>query len=458
MFHSGSKKQINLTEGSIPRGILSFAIPLFAGQLLQQLYSMVDALIIGNFTDNDSFAAVSSTATVVFLIIGFFSGTAVGGSVVISQFFGAKDKKKVSEAIHTNFLMALIASVLATAAGLWMTPFVLNSIGVPESVMPKALAYLKIYFGGVSTVILYNACMSIMRALGDSVHPLYYLILSSGVNIVLDLLFVVHPAFRWGVSGAAVATVISQGVSVLMCLVRMCRLKDETRLDFRKLRWNPDMIKSVLRQGLPSGVQNAVITVGNLVIQKNVNSFGPYAMSGQGAYARIEGIVFLPIMSMSMALTTFIGQNLGAKNYSRAKKGALFGIVSGTVTAEVIGVLIYIFTGPMLRIFVKDSEAIRYGMIHGRTVSFFLFLLAFSHCAAGVMRGCGKAAVPMTGMLLSWCFIRIVYVSTALKFIRKYQMISWAYPLTWGITAVLFLIYLLKTDWEHALEGKKVHK
>ncbi len=448
MYHSSSKKQIDLTSGSIPKGILAFAIPLFAGQLLQQLYNMVDAWVIGNFTDNDSFAAVSSTGTVVFLIIGFFSGTAVGGSVIISRYFGERNEEKVSKAIHTNFLMALIASVFATIAGSFLAPHVLHWVGVPASVFPKALIYLRIYFLGVSTVIMYNACMSIMRALGDSIHPLYYLMLSSFINICLDLLLVASPIFKWGIKGAAIATVISQGISVMLCMIRLCRLKDYTRLDFKKLHYHRDIMKIVLRQGLPSGIQNAVITVGNLVVQKNVNSFGSYAMSGRGAYTQIEGLVFLPIMAMSMALPTFVSQNLGARKFSRAKKGAAFGIISGMILSEVIGLIIYVFSEPALRIFVSERKAIEFGIIHGRTVSLFFFLLAFSHCAAGVMRGCGKASVPMIGMLLSWCLIRIVYVSIALRIIPEYRMISWAYPLTWGITAVMFFAYLMRTDWE----------
>ncbi|MDO4620427.1 MAG: MATE family efflux transporter [Lachnospiraceae bacterium] len=452
MSHQQSGGRVSLTEGSIVRGILAFAIPLFFGQLLQQLYNMVDAWVIGNFADNDSFAAVTSTGTVVFLIIGFFSGIAIGGSVIISRYFGADDKENVSRAIHTNFLMAVIASILATVTGLLLTPHLLRWLGTPASVMPNATIYLKIYFGGVSTVILYNVCMSIMRALGDSIHPLYYLLFSSVINILLDLLFVVHPAFRWGVRGTAAATVISQGISVVLCLRRMCHSQDYTRFEFRKLRLLPRMMIMVLQQGLPSGLQNAVITVGNLVIQKNINSFGAYAMSGQGAYSKIEGLVFLPIMSMAMALPTFISQNLGAGKYNRAKKGALFGILFGVVTAELTGVLIRLFTEPLLRIFLSESESIRYGVIHGHTVSLFFFLLAFSHCAAGVMRGCGKAVVPMAGMLLSWCLIRITYVTVALKFFPVYRTISWAYPLTWSITSVLFLIYLLRVDWKHVLK------
>lgn len=277
-----NKGSIDLTRGSIPGGILAFAIPLFLGQLLQQLYNMVDAWVIGNFADNDAFAAVSSTGTVVFLIIGFFSGIATGGGVVISRYFGARDEDNVSKAVHTNFLMGLIASAIGTVAGLILAPHLLVWLGTPDSVMPHALRYLQIYFGGVSTVILYNICMSIMRALGDSIHPLYYLLFSSIVNIGLDLLFVAHPAFHWGVTGAAAATVISQGLSVILCLFRMCRIKDYTRLDFKKLHYHSHMMKKVLYQGLPAGIQNAVITVGNLVIQKNINSFGAYAMSGMG--------------------------------------------------------------------------------------------------------------------------------------------------------------------------------
>ena len=443
---------VDLTNGSIPGGILAFAIPLFLGQLLQQLYNMVDAWVIGNFADNDAFAAVSSTGTIVFLIIGFFSGIATGGGVIISRYFGARDEDNVSKAVHTNFLMGLIASAVGTAAGLILAPHLLVWLGTPDSVMPHALRYLQIYFGGVSTVILYNICMSIMRALGDSIHPLYYLLFSSIVNIGLDLLFVAHPAFHWGVTGAAAATVISQGLSVILCLFRMCRIKDYTRLDFKKLHYHSRMMKTVLYQGLPAGIQNAVITVGNLVIQKNINSFGAYAMSGMGAYSKIEGFVFLPIMSMAMALPTFVSQNLGARQYHRAKKGAVFGILFGMITAEVTGLLIYFFIPYALKIFGSTQEAIAYGTIHAHIVSLFFFLLAFSHCAAGVMRGCGYAVVPMAGMLLFWCGLRIVYVTTALRFFPVFQMISWAYPLTWGCSTILFLIFLFKADWQHHLD------
>lgn len=442
------KKNINLTEGPIVYQLLLFAIPLFMGQLLQQFYSMVDAWVIGNFADNDAFAAVSSAGSMTFLIVGLFNGIAIGGGVIISRYYGAGDEENVVKAIHTNFLMGIIASVLSTIVGLMLSPHILCWMNTPESVMPNSLVYFQIYFSGVATVIMYNICMSIMRALGDSIHPLYYLMLSSIVNVVLDMIFVA--VLGWGVAGAAIATVISQGLSVAFCLVRMCRLKDYTRLDFKKIHFYKNMMQEVIRQGFPTGIQNAVISIGNLAVQTNINSFGSYAMAGVGAYSKIEGFVFLPIMSMSMSLPTFVSQNLGAKKYDRAKKGAAFGIAFGVIMAEILGVIIY-FTAPtLLGFFVDTPKSIEYGILHVNVTSLFFFLLALSHCTAGVLRGLGKAFIPMITMLAFWCAVRVVYVSSILHVIPKFQMISWAYPLTWTLSAIVLMFILLRIDWTKA--------
>ena len=444
--HQNHPQGVELTQGPVAGGIIRFAIPLFLGQLLQQFYNMADAWVVGNFADNDAFAAVSSGGSLTFLIIGFFNGIAIGGGVVISRYFGAKDSERVQKAIHTNFLFGILASALATAAGLLLVPGLLRLMKTPESVLPHSLTYFRIYFAGVSTIILYNICMSIMRSLGDSLHPLYYLIFSSLVNVALDLLFVA--GFHQGVGGAALATVIAQGLSVLLCLLRMCREPDEDlRLDFRKLHFYKDMMYHVIRQGLPSGIQNSVISVGNIVIQSNINAFGAYAISGQGAYAKIEGFAFLPIMSMSMVLPTFVSQNLGAGEYGRAKKGSAFGIFSGMLLAELVGVIFYIWAPYALRFFVDSREAVEYGVIHARIIALFFCLLAFSHCAAGVLRGCGRAFVPMVTMLLFWCGVRILYVTLAVRVFPVFQTISWAYPLTWLLSSVTFLVVLLRLDW-----------
>ena len=447
-----NKTAVDLTEGPIIKNILLFAIPLFFGQLLQQFYNMADAWVIGNFADNDAFAAVSSAGSMTFLIVGLFNGIAIGGGVIISKYYGAKDTKYVEKAIHTNFLFGILASIASTIVGLVLMPHILVWMKTPESVMPNSLTYFTIYFAGVSTVIMYNICMSIMRSLGDSIHPLYYLILSSIVNVVLDILFVA--VFRWGVAGAAIATVIAQGLSVILCLIRMCKIQDYTRLDFRKIHFYKDMMLQVIKQGLPTGIQNAVISIGNLTVQTNINSFGAYAMAGVGAYSKIEGFVFLPIMSMSMSLPTFVSQNLGAKKVERAKKGSVFGVIFGMVTAELLGVIIY-FTAPsVLKIFVDTTESIAYGTIHAKVTALFFFLLALSHCAAGVLRGCGKAFIPMATMLAFWCGVRVIYVTNILKIIPEFQMISWAYPLTWSLSSIVFLVFLLKSDWANAWQKK----
>ena len=441
----------SLTSGSIPGSILLFALPLFLGQLLQQFYNMADAWVIGNFASNNAFAAVSSGGNLTFLIIGFFSGIGIGGGVVISRYFGARDKANTQKAIHTDFFFGITASVIATAAGLLIVPKLLVWMKTPADVLPYSLQYFRVYFGGVTTVVLYNICMSIMQAQGDSLRPLYYLGISSATNVVLDLLFVA--GFHWDVTGAAVATVIAQGLSVVLCLTRMLREPEEhLRLNFRLIRWDGEMMARIIRQGLPTGVQNAVISLGNVVIQSNVNSFGAYAMSGLGAYTKVEGFAFLPVTAMSMTLPTFVSQNLGAGNIERAKKGSLFGVLSAMIAAEIIGVIMYLSIPQLLKLFISDPESIVYGVTHARIDTLFYCMLALAHCSAGILRGCGKSTVPMAVMLGCWCVLRSIYVTVILKFIHEFRMISWAYPLTWTVSCILFVIYLFRLNWNKAAE------
>ena len=441
---------MDLTKGSIAKGLVQFTIPVIFGQILQQLYSIADAWVLGNYADNTAFAAVSSTNSLIFLMIGLFNGTAIGGGVVISRYFGAKDEKGVEMAIHTNVLFGLIASVLVTLAGLFLIPQMIKLMKVPEDVLPQSLLYFRIYFAGSATVILYNVFTSIMRALGDSIHPLYYLAFSSVVNVVLDLLLVAK--FHQGVAGAAFATVLSQGLSMLLCLMRMRKSKDYTRISWKKIKWYPQMMKKVIQQGLPAGIQNSVISIGNVVIQTNINAFGEFAMTGAGAHSKIEGFVFIPITSMVLTLPTFISQNLGAKEYDRAKKGALFGILTSVILAEGIGLIVYVFSPQLIHIFAKAEEAVRYGVIQERIMTLFYGLMAFSHSATGVLRGSGRSIVPMVTMLGIWCGVRVLYVTIAIQIVPVFQTICWAYPLTWGLSSIVFLIYLLKSNWLHTYD------
>ncbi len=446
---------IDLTNDSIFWGITAFCIPILLGQLMQQLYNLTDAYVIGHFASGNEFAAVSSTGSISFFVIGFFAGMSVGGGVIISKYFGAKDYKRVEHAIHTNFLFGLIASVIGTAVGELILGRLLRMMDTPGIVLPYSELYMRIIFGGISMNVMYNICMAIMRALGDSVSPLIFLGISSTVNIVLDFLFV--GKFGMGVKGAALATIIAQTVSVLLCMVRMHRYSEAyMRLDFKKIKWHGSIMKEVILQGIPNGIQNSVISIGNMTIQKNINMFGPEAMSGMGAYAKIEGFVFLPINCISMALPTFVSQNLGAKKFDRAKRGAYGGIIVGMVVAELIGIVLFIFAKPLLKIFISDESSLGFGMIHAHVTSLFFLLLAFSHCAAGVMRGCGKSIVPMVTMLAFWCVIRVTYVTLAVKVFPVFQTVSWAYPLTWSLSSIVFILFLAFSDWTHAFEKKAV--
>lgn len=447
------KLEVNLTEGSIAKNIIKFAIPMFIGNLFQQLYNVADSLVVGNFLGSDALAAVTSTGSLIFLLVGFFNGTAMGAGVIIARFFGAKDHENVKNAIHTDLAFGILCGAIMTLVGVIFAPQILTLMDTPEDVFVQSVLYIRIYFLGSIAVVLYNVCMGIMQAVGDSRHPLYYLIFSSVVNILLDLLF--NGVFKLGVEYAALATIISQLLATLMCLWRLTGKSQTYRVELRKIGFDKDLLKQIVGIGLPSGLQNSIISIANVVIQANINAFGSAAMAGCGAYFKIEGFVFLPITCFSMALTTFIGQNLGAKQYDRAKKGAAFGIFCSITLAEVIGILVYFFMPRLILLFNAEADVVNYGILQAHTESLFYFLLAFSHTVAGIMRGAGKSTVPMFVMLGCWCIFRITYVTIITSIIPTIQVVFWAYPITWSLSSVVFLIYLLKADWIHNFDRQE---
>lgn len=441
------KSEVNLTEGSIAKNIIKFAIPMFIGNLFQQLYNVADSLVVGNFLGSDALAAVTSTGSLIFLLVGFFNGTAMGAGVIIARFFGAKDHENVKKAIHTDLAFGILCGAIMTLVGVIFAPQILTLMDTPEDVFVQSVLYIRIYFLGSIAVVLYNVCMGIMQAVGDSRHPLYYLIFSSVVNILLDLLF--NGVFKLGVEYAALATIISQLLATLMCLWRLTGKSQTYRVELRKIGFDKDLLKQIVGIGLPSGLQNSIISIANVVVQANINAFGSAAMAGCGAYFKIEGFVFLPITCFSMALTTFIGQNLGAKQYDRAKKGAAFGIFCSITLAEVIGILVYFFMPRLILLFNAEADVVNYGILQAHTESLFYFLLAFSHIAAGILRGAGRSSVPMFVMLACWCIIRITYVTIVTGIIPKIQVVFWAYPITWSLSSIVFLFYMFKVDWMH---------
>lgn len=440
-----------MTNGSIYKKIVKFALPIFWGNLFQQLYNVVDSLVIGNFVGRDALAAVSSTGSLIFLMVGLFGGIFMGAGVVISKYFGAGEEKNVQTAIHTSIAFGIIAGIVLTILGTILSPQILRLMGTPENVFSKAVLYVRIYFAGILSIVMYNTANGIFQAVGDSKHPLYYLIISSIVNVVLDLLFVA--VFKMGIAGAAIATVIAQGVSMILAFYHLINSNDIYKVSLKKIRVNASMLKQILHMGIPAGIQNSVIALANVVVQSNINAFGAIAVAGCGAYSKIEGFAFIPITSFAFSMTTFIGQNLGAKEYERAKKGTYFGIAVCMALSQIVGIAFYILAPKLIALFNSEIEVIQYGTLQARTIAIFYFLLAFSHCLAGILRGAGKSVVPMIVMLACWCVIRVIYVTVATHFIPKIQTIFWAYPLTWFLSSVIFLIYYLKSDWIHGFEN-----
>lgn len=451
MEHSSNGTK--LLNGSIWKGIVSFAIPLFLGNLFQQMYNTADSLIVGNILGSDALAAVSSSGSLIFLLVGFFNGIAVGAGVVISKYFGAKDYENLKKAVHTDVAFGLVAGVLLTVIGMALAPQILVWMGTPEEVLPNSILYFRMYFAGSLAFVMYNIVMGILQAVGDSRHPLYYLIFSSIINVALDLLFV--GGFGWGVASAAAATAISQAASALLCFIRLVRTKEVYQVDVREIRFHRTQLRQIIQIGLPSGMQNSIISIANIVVQSNINKFGVMAVAGCGVYSKIEGFAFLPITCFAMSLTTFIGQNLGARQLERAKKGAVFGIFCSMSLAELVGLCVF-FLMPYLAAAFDDSAAVvEIATRQAHVEALFYCLLAFSHCIAGIVRGAGKSTVPMLVMLASWCLIRITYITVTVHFIPKLSVIFWAYPLTWSISSIIFLLYFVKGKWLHGFEENR---
>ncbi len=443
----------SLTEGSIWKSMLLFAFPVFLGNVFQQLYNTFDAWCVGNYIGDNALAAVSSSGSLIFMMVSFFNGVAMGAGIVIARWFGAKEYDTMRKSIHTAIAFGLAVGVFLTVAGIGLTPVILRWMGTPEEVFPESVAYFRYYFLGAIFVVMYNIFVGILHAVGDSRHPLYYLIFSTFLNIALDMLFVAVLGF--GVGSAAVATTISQGVSAVLCLVHLLRIDAPYKVRMREIRFDKVSLREIIRYGLPSGVQNSVIAVANVVVQTNINSFGKAAMAGCGSYSKLEGFAFLPVTCFTQALSTFVGQNLGARQHERVKKGVAFGVVCSCVLAEIIGGLSYIFAPKLIGMFTDSAESLTFGTQHMRTICLFYCLLAFSHCIAGVMRGAGKPTVPMITMLACWCVFRVSYITVALKFINELTTVSWAYPITWTLSSIVFLIYFLKADWIHTFDKKE---
>ena len=418
-----------MTSGPIWKRIIFFAIPLFFGNLFQQLYNTADSLIVGRFLGSTALAAVSSSGNLIFLMVGFFNGLAIGAGVVVAKYYGAKRYHIVQRTIHTIMALGLICGIVLTFIGVLAAPQILVLMGTPSEVLPNSITYFRIYFCGSLAFVMYNFMVGILQSVGDSRHPLIYLVISSIVNIVLAFL----------------------------CLWQLMKSPEEYRVHISKIRIDFLVLRQIISNGLPSGLQNSIISLANVVVQSNINKFGEMAVAGCGSYSKVEGFGFLPITCFALALTTFISQNLGAKEYGRAKKGAVFGVLCSITIAELIGLVIYGLAPMLISAFSSTPEVISYGTAQAHVAALFYFLLAFSHCMAGILRGAGKSTVPMLVMLVCWCIIRVTYITAMVRLIPDIRVIFWAYPLTWTLSSIVFFIYFLKSDWIHSFEKAKSH-
>ncbi len=434
-----------MTKGSIWKSMIIFSIPIFIGQLFQQMYNIIDSIIVGNFVSQEALAAVTSTGSLNFLFIGLVSGIFMGAGVLISRYFGAKELDNVSKAIHTSIAFAIVCGIILTILGVALTPYILKLMDTPSDVIDQSSLYLQIIFAGSIFTVGYNCANGIYQAVGNTKSPLYFLICAFITNVILDLIFVI--GFDMGVMGAALATVMGQAVSCILAFVSLFKSNGIYKLNLKYIRFHRGFVYDIFLYGLPAGVQNCVISLANVVVQANINSFGSNAMAGSGAYSRIEGIAFIPVTSFTFALTTFVSQNLGAKEPHRAKKGAIFGIVSSMCIAQAFGLILFLFSKTFIGLFNSDPNVIVYGVNRAKIIALFYFLMAFSHGASAVLRGAGRSVIPMLTTLVCWCVIRVMYIEITLTQINDIKVVFWAYPLTWFLSTIVLIFMLYRSKW-----------
>lgn len=438
-------KDTIMTEGSIWKKILFFSIPLILGNLFQQLYNTVDSVIVGRFIGSSALAAVSCGGSVINLLIGFCIGASAGAGVVIAQAYGAQNKEGVKKAVHTTLAIAIVAGSIVTVAGIFLIPSMLQLMGTPAEVYQDAVVYLQVYFGGMLFSVIYNMAAGILNAVGNSKRSLIYLMVAAISNIFLDLLFVV--VFQMGVVGVALATDISQLLSCIFILRFLIRSKESYQVYPKEIKFYPGLPSKIIKIGLPTGIQNIVIALSNVIIQSSINSFGTIVMAGFASYVKIDGFNFLPVMSFSMAATTFTGQNIGGERYDRVKRGMKVSLAMGIGYTICTGILLMLFAPQVMGIFTTSQEVIDCGVYMMKFFCPFYAVLAYVHIMAGTIRGTGKTLPPMLIILFSLCIFRIIWIATAVPKIGELYGLIMVYPLSFGVGAILTTIYAIKGKW-----------
>ena len=439
-------KTLDMTEGNIVKLLITFAIPLLLGNIFQYLYNTVDSLVVGNFVGKEALAAVGSTTYIINTLVMFFGGISVGASVIISRYFGAHDDELLHKSIETTIALTFIGSVLCTVLGTLLAPILLRFMDTPEDVLPSSSVYLRIYFGGITGLMVYNMGSGILRAVGDTKRPLYFLIFSSILNIILDLVFVV--AFDLGIAGVAYATVVSQMISAALVLLLLTKTSEKYQLVWKDLHVDLTLTKEILSVGLPVGIQQAVTSFSNVYVQSYINSFGSSGMAGWSCFTKIDSFLGLPLQSLAQAITTFAGQNVGAQNLKRVKDGVKASLKMSIPFLFAMATVLYVFAPQLVALFNQDPEVIYYGTLFLRLCVYVVPITSLTQIFAGTMRGAGSAKIPMYIMLSSYVVFRQIYLFVMSHVAHSPYTIGFGYPAGWILCAILTTIAYKFSGWE----------
>ena len=444
-----ASKSMDMTTGSIWKLLLSFSVPLLIGNLFQQLYNTVDSLVVGNFVGTEALAAVGSTTCIINTMVMFFTGTSIGATVVISRHYGAHDDRKLHLAVETTMMVTFIASILFTGIGVLFTPFMLRFMSTPEDVLPSASEYLRIYFSGISGLLIYNMGSAVLRAVGDTRRPLLFLCFSSILNTVLDLIFVI--VFDLGIAGVAYATILSQFISAALVLVVLTLDGGSYHLIWQDLRIDRPTFRQILSIGLPAGFQQSLTSFSNVYVQSYVNYFGSACMAGWSCYTKIDQFIFLPLQSMNQAATTFVSQNIGAQDIKRAKRGSMTAFYMSTAITIAISAILWFTAGQFVSLFNQDPSVISYGVLFIHTNSTLTFTCCATQIFSGSLRGAGDSKTPMLVMLFSYVLFRQIYLYMITQFINTPAVVGFGYPLGWIVCSLLTSYFYFRGSWEKRL-------
>lgn len=440
-----NKNTLLMTQGNIWKLLITFSIPLIIGNLLQQMYNTADSIIVGNFVGSNGLAAVGSGTALINLIIAFAQGASVGAGVVVSQYIGADKKDKIKISVHTSICISIILGLILSLLGIFASPSLLIMMKTPKVVLKSSILYLQIYCGGLIFNVIYNMATGILNAAGNSKKPLVYLAIASFTNIILDLLFI--KIFKLGVMGAAIATDISQAISCILAIGYLLKVKSDYKLYIKDLKINKETAVKIIKNGLPTAIQNMVISFSNVLVQSSVNAYGATAMAGYAAYLKIDGFNILPVLSISMAVTTFTGQNVGANRLDRVKKGMYSSLIMVLVYTVFIGAVLLIFSHQVFGLFTHSAQVIMYGQLAMKYFCPYYFLLGILNVLAGTVRGAGKGIPPMIILLFSMCIFRILWIKIALPFYSSIDGVFILYPISWLVGAILMILYTKFGKW-----------